>query len=98
MIASQLQSARLAAALAGVASFSDCEDINTRNDMGIQNRDYMKRPDHDDGRGSSSDSRLEEFFSGFLQRHPRFFIYVGIGLAVSIVIAIVVAMLTTRSQ
>jgi len=62
--------------------------------MGIWNRDYMKRPPDDDGdesRGASgSGSKLEEFFSGFLQRHPRFFIYVGIGLAVLVVVAFAV--------
>jgi hypothetical protein len=68
--------------------------------MGIQDRDYMKRPsdDDDDRRASSPDSRLEAFLSGFLQRHPRFFLYVGIGLAVLVAVAIVVASLTTRSH
>ncbi|HEY6170035.1 MAG TPA: hypothetical protein VI454_18500 [Verrucomicrobiae bacterium] len=71
-----------------------------RIDMGILNRDYMKRSsdDDDDGRGSLSDSKVEAFLSGFLQRHPRFFIYVGIGLGVMVVAAIVVARLTVRSQ
>ena len=68
--------------------------------MGIENRDYMKRPsDDDDDRGAaSSDSKLEAFLSGFLQRHPRFFLYVLIGLAVLVVAAIVVAKVTTKSQ
>ena len=68
--------------------------------MGILNRDYMKRPsdDNDDGRGSSSDSKLEAFLSGFLQRHPRFFLYVLIGLAVLVVVAVVLAKLTTKGQ
>jgi hypothetical protein len=68
--------------------------------MGIQNRDYMKRPpdDDEDRRSSSSDSKLEAFLTGFLQRHPRFFLYVGIGLAVLVITAIVVAKLTTKSQ
>ena len=62
--------------------------------MGIQNRDYMKRPSDDDHRReSSSGSGAEEFFAQFLQRHPRFFIYVALGLAALVVVAIVVAML-----
>ena len=68
--------------------------------MGIQNRDYMKRPsdDDDDGRASSSDSKLEAWLAGFLRRHPRFFLYVGIALAVLIVVAVIVVKLTTKSQ
>ncbi len=68
--------------------------------MGIQNRNYMKRPsaDDDDRLASSDDSRVEAFLTGFLQRHPRFFIHVGIGLAVLVVVAIVAAKLTTKSQ
>jgi hypothetical protein len=67
--------------------------------MGIQNRDYMKRPsDDDDQRASAPDAKLEEFFSRFLRRHPKFFIYVGIALAVLVIAALVVAKLTTKSQ
>jgi high-affinity Fe2+/Pb2+ permease len=68
--------------------------------MGIQNRDYMKRPsdDDDDRRASSSDSKAEEFLTRFLQRHPRFFIYVGVGLAALVVAAIIVAVLTNKSH
>jgi hypothetical protein len=67
--------------------------------MGIQNRDYMKRPsDDDDRRASSSDSRAEEFLTRFLQRHPRFFVYVGVGLAVLVVVAIIIAVLTNKSH
>ena len=73
--------------------------LDTKNNMGIQNRDYMKRPsDDDERRASSSDSKLEALLSGFLQRHPRFFIYVGISLAVLVIAAIIVAKLTTRSH
>lgn len=57
--------------------------------MGILNRDYMKRPQDDDDRGSaSSESKAEEFLSRFLRRHPRFLLCVGIGIAVLVVIAI----------
>ena len=73
--------------------------LDTRNDMGIQNRDYMKRPsDDDDRRASSSDSKAEEFLTRFLQRHPRFFIYLGLGLAVLVVVAIVVVVLASKSH
>jgi len=39
--------------------------------MGIDDRDYMKRPCDDDERGSSPESRLEVFFGDFLREHPR---------------------------
>jgi hypothetical protein len=54
--------------------------------MGILNRDYMKRPSDDDG--SSTDSQVEVFLSNFLKRHPRFFLYVGIGLSALIIVAL----------
>ena len=68
--------------------------------MGIRNRDYMKRPpdDDEDSRASSSNSKLEAWLSGFLRRHPRFFLYVGIGLAVLVIVAITFSKLTTKSQ
>jgi hypothetical protein len=57
--------------------------------MGILNRDYMKRPSDDDGGSfSSPDSQVEAFLSAFLKRHPRFFVYVGLGLVVLIIIAL----------
>jgi len=59
----------------------------------------MKRPsDDDDSRASSSESNAEEFVSRFLRRHPRFFVYVGVGLAVLVVAAIIVAKLTAGSH
>ena len=59
----------------------------------------MKRPSDDDGEGSSSpDSKAEELLSRFLQKHPRLFLYVGIGLGVLIVIALVVAKFSSASQ
>lgn len=65
--------------------------------MGILNRDYMKRPsEDDDGQGGSSDSRAEEFFSRFLKRYPRFFIYLGVGLVALLVLVIIIAKLTER--
>ena len=59
----------------------------------------MKRPSDDDGeRRSSPDSKAEELVSRFLQKHPRLFLYVGIGLGVLIVIALVVAKFSSASQ
>jgi hypothetical protein len=60
--------------------------------MGIQSRDYMKRTS--DGRGhepSSPDDKMEAFLSGFLQKHPRFFIYAGIGIILLIIVGLFVA-------
>jgi hypothetical protein len=60
--------------------------------MGIKSRDYMKRPSDDDGEGPSTpDNKLEAFLSGFLQRHPRFFVYLGSALVALIIIALLVA-------
>jgi len=60
--------------------------------MGIRSRDYMRRPSDDDGeRPSPPDNKLEAFLSGFLQRHPRFFVYLGIALVALVVIALLVA-------
>jgi len=65
--------------------------------MGIYNRDYMKRPsDDDEERAYGSDEKLEAFFSGFLRRHPRFFLYFGIGLTVVVVAAIVLAKTSSK--
>ncbi|MEI7729906.1 MAG: hypothetical protein WCO56_10070 [Verrucomicrobiota bacterium] len=59
----------------------------------------MKRPrDDEDSSYSSSESNAEEFLANFLQRHPRFFIYVGIGLVALIVIAVVVTMIASKRQ
>ena len=61
--------------------------------MGIHDRDYMRRrPEDDEGRKPvPTDSRLEEFFSGFLRRNPKFLLYVGIGLGVLILAAVAAA-------
>jgi len=67
--------------------------------MGIRDRDYMKRPSDGNGpRGPSLDSKAEEIASRFLQKHPRFFLYVGIGLAALIVIAFIVDRLSNTSR
>lgn len=67
--------------------------------MGIQDRDYMRRPPDDDdddepgssSRSSSSDSDAAERVGQFLQRHSRFFRYAGIAIGVLIIIAVIVA-------
>ena len=58
--------------------------------MGIYNRDYMKRPDDEREGASSPDARLEAFFSSFLQKHPRFFLYLGIGIVALFALAFVI--------
>jgi len=59
----------------------------------------MKRPSDDDERhGSSSDSGAEQSLTLFLERHPKFIRYVGIGIAVLIVVAIVMAIVGSKSQ
>ena len=58
--------------------------------MGLDDRDYMKRsPDDDARRGSSPDEKLESFVSGFLTRHPKLPMVIGITLVV-LVIAVIV--------
>ena len=65
--------------------------------MGIGSRDYMKRPSGDDGhQPSTPDGILEAFLRGFLQRHPRFFIYLGITLVVLVIAALLVAKLSAK--
>ena len=53
----------------------------------------MKRPSDDDGnnRPSSSDSKLESFLTGFLQRRPRFFLYLTITIILLVVASLVLA-------
>jgi len=63
--------------------------------MGIQSRDYMKRPSDSDGRlPAAPDSNLENLLSGFLRKHPRFFVYLGAGLIVLIISALLLAKLS----
>jgi hypothetical protein len=67
--------------------------------MGIHDRDYMKRPSDDDSqRASSPDAKLEAFLSGFLSRHPRFFLVAGLALAVLVVVAIFATKLAGKNQ
>ena len=61
--------------------------------MGIQNRDYMKRPSEEGGGPlSSPDEKVEAFLSNFVQKHRRFLIYSGIALGVLIIVALAIAL------
>jgi hypothetical protein len=73
--------------------------------MGIRDRDYMKRPSDDDDErdsegehGESPDSKAEEFLSRFLERNPRFLLYVGIGLGALVVVALAAAKFSGMSN
>jgi len=59
--------------------------------MGIQDRDYMKRGRDEDPRPTAPDDKLEEAVSGFLRRHPRFFLYFAIALVVVAILALVLS-------
>jgi len=63
--------------------------------MGIQNRDYMRGRSDDDRGSSSPDDQVENFLNNFLKRHPRFFLYVGIGFVALILIALLVYRLSS---
>ena len=49
------------------------------------------RPGSGDDGPPPTDSKVEDFFSGFLGRHPRFFVYLGVALAILIIVALLVA-------
>jgi hypothetical protein len=64
--------------------------------MGLQDRDYMRRPsgDDDDNRSESSPgSHVETWLEGFFARHPKLPLAVGITLAALFVAALVYAKL-----
>jgi len=70
--------------------------------MGIENRDYMKQPPDEDGRRRSRPdvdgwqaATMEEKLEAFLERHPRFFTWLTIGLAALVVGALVAVNLTS---
>ena len=65
--------------------------------MSIHDRDYMKRRS-DDRPSSSGDSKLESALSGFLQRHPRFFLCTGIALGVLVIVVIALVKSTAKGQ
>jgi hypothetical protein len=63
--------------------------------MGIQNRDYMKRAsDERGGPFSSPDDKVEAFLGNFVHKHRRLLIYSGIALAVLIIVAVAIALLS----
>ena len=67
--------------------------------MGLHDRDYMKRPSEDDpGRAGPPDEKLEAFFSGFLSRHPRLPLALGVTLVVLVLIAILVAKFASKAS
>lgn len=67
--------------------------------MGIQDRDYMKRPSGDGaGHGASADTRLEQFFSDFLRRHRRLVKVLGVAFAVLIIASILVAIGSNKGR
>ncbi len=65
--------------------------------MGIRDRDYMKRPSNDDGKGDAS-SRAEELAQKFLSKFPRFLMYAGVGLVVLIVIVLIILKSSSASH
>jgi hypothetical protein len=50
----------------------------------------MKRPSDDDGKGSSSGSKAEEFAQKLLNNLPKLLIYLGSGLVILIVITLII--------
>ncbi len=50
-----------------------------------------RRPADAGGDGSSAESRAEEFFARFLRRHPRFFLYVGLGLGALVILGLILS-------
>ena len=51
----------------------------------------MKRGRDEDPRPTAPDDKLEEAVSGFLRRHPRFFLYFAIALVVLAILALVLS-------
>ena len=75
---------------------------HTGKTMGLEDRDYMHRPDDDAPYDAASyesepyespSDKVADAVRGFFHRNPRFFLYVGIVLAVLIIGAIVTATL-----
>jgi len=57
----------------------------------------MRRPSGEAPRfRPSADDRLDAFFSGFLARHPRFLMYVGVGLGALLVVAWILVRLSAQ--
>jgi len=67
--------------------------------MGIQDRDYMKRRPNDHApRGASADPAPAAFLSRLLHRQPRLSVYLGVGLGVLIILALLVALFSGTSH
>ena len=59
----------------------------------------MKRPsDEDPDRAASADSKAEDFLAMFFEKHPKFFLYFGIGLSVLIVVALAIVKLSGQGH
>jgi hypothetical protein len=54
----------------------------------------MKRRPSEANRSGSADERAGEFLGRFFERHPRFFLYVGLGLGALALLALLLAKLT----
>ncbi len=66
--------------------------------MGIQDRDYMKRrPEDDDRRHSSSGSGVEDRLRSFLNRNPRFFLYLGVALGTLCLLGLILAKMSDKN-
>jgi hypothetical protein len=79
-------------AKAGLAFLRKRNCVAGAVNMGILDRDYMKRPSDDDGKNSpSSDSNTEELARKLLKRFPRLLVYFGVFVGILIVIAIIIA-------
>jgi hypothetical protein len=67
--------------------------------MGLDDRDYMKRrPDDDAPHGSSPDEKLESFISGFLARHPKLPIVIGVSMVLVVVVVVIGIKLANASH
>ena len=57
--------------------------------MGIQDRDYMKRrPSGDDSGSGAGGDKLEGALGRFLERHPKFFVWLTAGLVALVVVGL----------
>jgi len=64
--------------------------------MGINDRDYMQESNDASG-DSDVSSRVEDALTNFLQKYPRALLYLTIGIAALIAIALAVANMSNAS-